>query len=129
MATDDTKRLVGVITDRDICMATFIRGRAPATIAVSEVMARDVASVLASAGIDEALGIMAQRQVRRLPVLGDEEQPVGVITLNDLMNDAARRPASHAHLTRLIDALAAIGRHRDSSAPTRLEVTNDSEAA
>jgi CBS domain-containing protein len=41
---NDDGRLVGIITDRDICMATYTKGRAPQTISVKEVMAKDVTS-------------------------------------------------------------------------------------
>ena len=122
LVTDDRQHLVGVITDRDICMATYTRGRAPASIAVSEVMARDVASVPVSASVEDAAQIMAERQVRRLPVLSADEELVGVIAINDLVDDVWRRSAP-ARYARIVNTLAAIGRHRD------LAVTKESEAA
>jgi CBS domain-containing protein len=82
---DDKGEVAGVITDRDICIATGCRRRDPATILVSEVMTRQVHSCLPEADICEALQIMEQKQVRRLPVIDSAGKLCGVLSLNDMV--------------------------------------------
>jgi len=78
------KGVVGMITDRDICIATGCRRRDPATILVSEVMTRQVYSCSPEADICEALQIMQQKQVRRLPVIDSAGRLCGVLSMNDV---------------------------------------------
>lgn len=75
-------RLIGVITDRDL----VIRGIAekhPGSTAVEKVMTRGVKSVSANTLVDDAADLMAEYQVRRLPVT-DRERLIGIISLGDL---------------------------------------------
>src|SRR5947199_9628145 len=67
--TDEGGRVVGVVTDRDICMALSMRGQRAAEVRVSEVMARGVETCTPVDDVREALEAMARRQVRRLPVV------------------------------------------------------------
>jgi CBS domain-containing protein len=78
------KGVVGMITDRDICIATGCRRRDPATILVSEVMTRQVHSCSPEADICEALQIMQQKQVRRLPVIDSAGKLCGVLSMDDV---------------------------------------------
>lgn len=81
----DTKgQVVGMITDRDVCIATGCHRRDPATILVSEVMNGQVHSCSPETDIGEALQIMRRKQVRRLPVIDSGEKLCGVLSLNDL---------------------------------------------
>jgi len=109
-------RLAGVITDRDICMATFTRGQAPQDIRVSEVMSRELHTIHADASLEAAEHEMSAYAVRRLPVVDDESHPIGVVSMNDLARSVAtaRRRDGHAH--ELVETLAAIGAHRAGSA-------------
>ena len=81
---DDKGQVVGMITDRDVCIATGCRRRDPATILVSEVMRRQVYSCLPDADLCEALQIMQQKQVRRLPVIDSAGKLCGVLSLDDV---------------------------------------------
>jgi len=86
---DDKGALVAMITDRDICMATVLQGRAPHEIPVKAAMSTKVASCSASCSLFDAQRIMREARVRRLPVL-EEGSLVGVISLADLAQMAAR---------------------------------------
>ena len=81
---DKSGQVVGMITDRDICIATGCRRRDPATILVSEVMTRGVHSCSSETDIYDALEIMRQKQVRRLPVIDSAGKLCGVLSLNDI---------------------------------------------
>jgi CBS domain-containing protein len=81
---DGHGQVVGMITDRDVCIATGCRRRDPATILVSEVMTRQVHSCSPEIDLCEALEIMRQKQVRRLPVIDSAGKLCGVLSMNDV---------------------------------------------
>jgi CBS domain-containing protein len=80
----DDSRLVGMITDRDICMATWSRGLAPASIFVSDAMSQNIVHCSEGDSIGRAEAIMQSNQVRRLPVLDSENRLVGILSLADI---------------------------------------------
>jgi CBS domain-containing protein len=80
----DNGQVVGVITDRDICIAVGSKNREPSLITVSEVMTRKLFSVPPDADIREALQVMRERQVRRLPVIDAKGKLCGILSLNDV---------------------------------------------
>ncbi len=75
--------LVGVVTDRDICMAAYTRGQVLGDIPVWSTMTTRVVSVSASTTLAEILRIMRHTQVRRVPVV-DDDRLVGAVTLADV---------------------------------------------
>ncbi len=84
LVVDDDEAIVGIITDRDICMAGYIRGRALHTISISDTMSNQVFSCSADDSLETAGQRMADNQVRRLPILDSENRPIGVLSLNDI---------------------------------------------
>jgi CBS domain-containing protein len=81
----DGGKVVGMITDRDICMAAATKHCDPATIRVEEVTTGEVYGCSPDTEIHEALKIMQQRQVRRLPVINaDDGKLAGILSLNDI---------------------------------------------
>jgi len=85
---DGEGRLVGMITDRDICMAAYLRGQPLADISVEQAMAKQVYACAAGDPIGVAEKIMGQFQVRRLPVCDSDARVVGVFSLTDLAREA-----------------------------------------
>jgi CBS domain-containing protein len=79
------RRVVGVVTDRDVCMATYTKGLAPGAIRVGDVMSRGVRTCRLEDTPDTAELSMRQYRVRRLPVIDAEEDLVGVLSLSDLV--------------------------------------------
>jgi CBS domain-containing protein len=75
---------VGVLTDRDICMAAASKDRTPSNIAVAEVMMRQLYSCLPEADIREALRVMREKRVRRLPVIDTQGRLCGILSLDDV---------------------------------------------
>lgn len=106
--------VVGVVTDRDACMAAYTKGLALGHIAVADVMSREVLSCAPQESVDAVRDRMAQAQVRRLPVL-EEGRLVGVVSLNDLALAAANGRDKRA-TGQVAQTLAAISRHRPTSA-------------
>ena len=80
--------LAGVLTDRDICMSALMTGLPLRLITVGEVMSDDVQTCGPDEDINAVHAIMRDSQIRRLPVVGDEGELLGVISLNDLVNEA-----------------------------------------
>jgi len=81
-------RLVGTLTDRDIAVKVVAVGMDPQTTLVREVAATDVVSVQPDQDFEEALRLMAQNQVRRLPVVEEGGKLVGVVAQGDVAQEA-----------------------------------------
>jgi CBS domain-containing protein len=82
--------VVGIVTDRDICMAGYMQGRPLTDIPVSVAMSRQLHACRAEDALIEAEEIMRTQQLRRLPVLGPHGGLVGLISLSDLAREAGR---------------------------------------
>jgi CBS domain-containing protein len=81
----DGQKVVGMITDRDICMAAATKHRDPANIRVKEVISGKVYGCSADTEIHEALKIMQRKQVRRLPIVSAENGTLqGILSMNDI---------------------------------------------
>jgi len=84
-------KLVGIVTDRDIAIRAVAGGRDPKTLKVSEIMSADPITVSPDTDGDEASRVMAEHQVRRLPVVQDGHL-LGILVTAQL----ARRESSKA---------------------------------
>jgi CBS domain-containing protein len=81
-------RLIGTLTDRDIAIRVVAEGRDPETTTAREVASKDVVTVDPDQDLQEALRLMAQHQVRRLPVVEEDGKLVGVLAQADVAQDA-----------------------------------------
>jgi CBS domain-containing protein len=81
---------VGMLTDRDVVLGVVAPGRDADTLALGEVMSRDIETVCEDAGVLETIERMRRLKVRRLPVVDDDEALVGIVTLDDLLGLLAR---------------------------------------
>ena len=84
---DDQNRLVGTITDRDITVRVVAEEKDPNSTTVSEVASQDLVTVDPQQGLDEALRLMAQHQVRRLPVVEEDGKLVGIVAQADVARE------------------------------------------
>jgi len=87
---DRDGRLVGMITDRDICMAALTKGKRLDEILVEPVMTNSPRYCRPDDSIAEVLLVMREGQVRRFPIVQDERRVVGIISMNDLARQADR---------------------------------------
>ena len=85
-------QLVGTVTDRDITIRAVADGRDPQGTTVQEIASRDIVTVDPQQNLDEALRLMAQHQVRRLPVVEEDGKLVGIVAQADVaqVGDDAR---------------------------------------
>ena len=84
MPVGEDDRLVGMVTDRDIVVRAVAEERIPGNTSVREVMSEKVCYCFEDDDIDEAAKIMAEHQVKRLPVLNKDKRMVGIIALSDI---------------------------------------------
>jgi CBS domain-containing protein len=81
-------RLVGTLTDRDIAVRVVAEGRDPDSTKVKDVASTDVVTVDPQQDLDAALRLMADHQVRRLPVVEEDGRVVGVVAQADVARQA-----------------------------------------
>ena len=79
----DGRKLIGMITDRDITVRAVAEGKSSDT-AVRDVMTDDVVWCTDSDSVDDVLGQMSDAQIRRIPVVDKNRQLVGIVALGDI---------------------------------------------
>lgn len=104
------QKVVGLITDRDICMATAIRDRNPSNISVEEVMSGTVFSAAPDDDIIHALEIMREHKIRRLPILNQESELAGILSMNDIVlhaktSNGKKPPIDYAAVVKTYQAI------------------------
>ena len=87
----DGDRLAGVVTDRDIVVRAVAKKKDPQGMPVREVATHDPITVRADDDLAEALKIMASFQVRRLPVIDEDNRLVGVLSQADVAMGAKEK--------------------------------------
>jgi CBS domain-containing protein len=81
----DGAKIVGIVTERDYARNVFLKGRGSPQTLVGEVMACNVACVKPENTVDESMAIMTARRVRHLPVISDDHELLGIISIGDLV--------------------------------------------
>jgi len=116
---DREQRVVGMITDRDICMAANFQDRPLSEIQVHQAMASKIVACQPGDDIKTAERLMRDNQVHRVPVIDRNGHLLGVLSVNDL----ARKAASDRHLSSpqvgeagVVTTLAAIATPRPMAA-------------
>ena len=111
------RKVVGMITDRDICMAAATKHRDPANIRVKEVISGQVYGCSCDTDIHEALKIMRKRQVRRLPIIrpiinAEDGSLCGILSLNDIALKAQDNQQAGLSAEDVENTLKAVCAHR-----------------
>ncbi|MCW5891237.1 MAG: CBS domain-containing protein [bacterium] len=94
---DEERHPIGMITDRDACMAAYTQGRTLSSLPVGAAMARHVHACRTGDTLAEAERIMRLAQVRRLPVVDAANVLVGILSLNDLAQEVRREAGAARH--------------------------------
>ena len=87
----DGEQLAGMVTDRDIVIRAVAKGKDTNSMPVREVASRDLVTVHADDDLSNALQLMASHQVRRLPVVDDDNTLVGVVAQADVAFEAKEK--------------------------------------
>ena len=83
-------RVVSVITDRDICMATWFNNLPPSALRVSDAMSRSLYGTSPDDSLAYAEGLMRSKQIRRVPVIDAEQRLLGILSLADIVRQGSR---------------------------------------
>jgi CBS domain-containing protein len=91
----DSKKLVGIVTDRDLAVKVVAEGRNPESTRVGDIMSRELHTCRPEDDLETALQTMQERQVRRIPVVDRQNRVVGIIAQADVATrlDEANRTA------------------------------------
>jgi CBS domain-containing protein len=121
---DADGKLVGMITDRDICMAAHLRGAPLWAVPVSEAMAKVVFSCRPEQKIEDVLALCAEKRIRRVPVVDGDSRLVGLTTLSMLAQavdgEGKNKPGISAK--DICRPLTTITSRREPQSSARLEV-------
>ena len=86
----DGKKVIGLVTDRDIVVRSIADGKDATNMRVQEVMTKNVRSVREDGTVDEALDLMSRAEIRRVPVVNQSNELVGIVSLGDIATNANR---------------------------------------
>jgi CBS domain-containing protein len=118
---DAEQKVVGMITDRDICMAVATRNKLASAIKVGEVISGRVYACSPDDDIKDALETMQSAQLRRLAVVDDDGRLHGILSINDVVLHSAKgRSKKHVSHRDVMATLKALSEHRQSDADEAL---------
>ena len=83
----DGKRLAGVFSERDYARKVILQGKSSKHTKVSEVMSGKVVYVTLDRTIEECMAIMTDKHIRHLPVLDDQHNVVGIVSVGDMIKE------------------------------------------
>jgi CBS domain-containing protein len=114
---NEERKVTGMITDRDICIAAATRSTAPANIRVRDVTSGHVHTCFSEDDVSTVLRTMKERRVRRLPVLDRQGRLVGIVSLNDLVALADRHSGANVPGDEFLATLKSICGHSAAAVP------------
>ncbi len=116
----DGGRVIAMLTDRDVCMAAYTRGRGLADLRVHHCMSRGLVTADADEPVESALARMAEFRVRRVPVVDRAGGLLGVFSIADVARASANGQGSPELAAVLSRALARIQKPSEKTAPDEL---------
>ena len=87
---DEEGKVVGIVTDRDVCMAAYTQGERLGSIPVTTAMAKLVVCCHADDSVEAAQAMMSEKQIHRLPVVDADGHPLGVLSFTDAAREMAQ---------------------------------------
>ena len=117
--TDNQRKVLGMITDRDICIAAATRSRAAWEIPVGDVISKTLHACAPGDDVRAALATMKTEKVRRLPVLGTDGCLVGIVSIHDIaLHTGSRGKGTNIPAEEVLDTFTWIS----APSPTRVAV-------
>ena len=83
-------KLIGMVTDRDIALRVVAKGLDPAKTQAEEVMTKGIVYCRTNETVEDAIHLMDQKKIRRLPVIDDKKRLVGMLSLGDVSHAVSR---------------------------------------
>lgn len=84
---DDSRKIIGLITDRDIVVRAIADGKDISKVRVNELMTKQVRTVNEDASVREVLEVMSGAQIRRVPVVNRNNELIGIVSMKDIATD------------------------------------------
>ncbi|MDB5868581.1 MAG: putative signal-transduction protein with domain [Polaromonas sp.] len=106
----ESDKLVGMVTDRDIVVRGVAQGLDAKTTKLSEVMSANVRTAHEDDDVDEVLNAMAENQIRRMPVVDEQDRLIGILSIGDI---ASKDPGND------VDIATSLGEISSPSEPDR----------
>jgi CBS domain-containing protein len=78
------KRLFGILTDRDIVVRALATRSNPETTTVGEICSRDLTTIEPTSSVEQAVRFMREKAIRRLPVVDEGGDVIGIVSIGDL---------------------------------------------
>ena len=91
-------RLRGVVTERDYLRRVALEGRTEHETTVGEIMSAPLVYVTPDTTVEECMAVMTERRIRHLPVLDDDREVVGVISIGDVVKFQSKQQSAHIKL-------------------------------
>ncbi len=104
IVSDSDKTLLGVVTDRDLCMAVVAEGLDPKTVTLEECMSAPVVAAYLNDDTETAVTLMQKHQIRRVPIIDEAGKLVGIISTADVFQRSDVPP------TKTHETLASVSR-------------------
>jgi CBS domain-containing protein len=82
---EQSRRIVGVVTDRDLCMAVVAEGRDARTVPVEQCMTTTVVTASPNDSVERVTELMRENQIRRIPVVNEQGDLLGIVALADVV--------------------------------------------
>ncbi|MGP0058853.1 MAG: CBS domain-containing protein [Beijerinckiaceae bacterium] len=98
----ESDKLVGMVTDRDLCLRALADGKDPDKLTARDVMTAGIIWCRDNEDVEEAADLMERKRVRRLPVIDDNKRMVGILSLGDVSHAAGLKVAGE--LTKAVSA-------------------------
>jgi CBS domain-containing protein len=102
VVSEDGKKLIGVLTDRDIVLKVVAEERDPRSTAVTDIMTTEISTCLPQESVEMAMEQMASRQVRRIPIVDRDGSLVGIVA----QADVATRIANAHETGQIVQAIS-----------------------
>ncbi len=85
---EQSQRIVGVVTDRDLCINVVAEGQEPHAVTAEACMTTTVVTCSTNDSVDKATELMKDNQIRRVPVVDDQGRVQGIVSMADLVTRA-----------------------------------------
>lgn len=119
---DAAGKLAGIVTDRDVCMSSFTRGRPLHEIQVGDAMSTSLFTISPKSSVEAAVALFRERQVRRAPVVDSNGTLVGMLSLADLVCASGDgKIQKHVKPEAVLAAVHAVSKPRQEAAATKDE--------
>lgn len=102
----ETKKLVGIVTDRDLALKVVAEGLDPKTTTIEEIVTTGLITVGPDDDVEKALNLMEDHQIRRIPVVDENDRLLGIISQADIAT-RLKEPEKTAEVVQEISKAAA----------------------